>query len=82
MQARMYALVVGCLLVASTAWAADVDGRWTGSLATPMGDVPISFVFKTDGTKLTGHMVGVLTGPMNRLPASPWGRSYEPSWSR
>jgi hypothetical protein len=59
MRSRMYALVVGCLLVASTAFAADVDGKWTGTMATPMGDFPITFVFKADGDKLTGHMVGM-----------------------
>jgi hypothetical protein len=59
MQGRIHALVVGCLLVASTAFAADVDGTWAGTLATPMGDVPITFVFKADGDKLTGHMIGM-----------------------
>jgi hypothetical protein len=47
------------LLVATPALAADVDGRWTGTMETPMGTVPLTFNFKADGDKLTGSMVGM-----------------------
>jgi hypothetical protein len=53
------ALVLALALLASPAAAADVDGTWTGSMATPNGDFPITFVFKADGSMLTGHMVGM-----------------------
>jgi hypothetical protein len=45
------------LLPASTL-AADVDGKWTGAINPPMGDVPVSFTFKADGTDLTGSTTG------------------------
>jgi opacity protein-like surface antigen len=42
------------MLVAVPARAADVDGKWTGSLDTPMGAVQVGFNFKADGATLTG----------------------------
>jgi hypothetical protein len=42
------------VLVAIPARAANVDGKWTGSLDTPMGAVQVGFNFKADGTTLTG----------------------------
>ena len=56
---RVRALVLGFLLLAVPAIAADVDGRWAGTMATPNGDFPIAFVFKADGAKLTGAMIGM-----------------------
>jgi hypothetical protein len=53
------ALLVGLLLVAAPAFAADVDGSWTGTIATPMGDFPVAFTFKADGATLTGSMQGM-----------------------
>ena len=46
------------LLVAAPARAADVDGKWTGSLDTPMGAVTVGFNFKADGPMLTGTTTG------------------------
>ena len=45
-------LLLGCLvLIAST----SLDGTWTGTLKTPDGGVlPLKYIFKTDGNKLTG----------------------------
>jgi hypothetical protein len=40
--------------LACSAWAADIDGKWTGSLATPGGDFPQNYTFKADGAKLNG----------------------------
>ena len=48
------ALVLALLLWAAPAMAADVDGKWAGTVSTPGGDFPVSFEFKADGTKLTG----------------------------
>ena len=39
-----------------SAFAADVDGKWTGSVSTPNGDFPQIFTFKADGATLTGSM--------------------------
>jgi hypothetical protein len=42
------------LLIAAPAFAAPVDGKWTGMIDTPMGAVPVSFTFKADGAALAG----------------------------
>jgi hypothetical protein len=50
-------LLVGMLalvLVAAPARAADVDGKWSGSLDSPMGPVQMGFNFKADGATLGG----------------------------
>jgi hypothetical protein len=54
MKMKVYALFVLMLLCAAPALAADVDGKWSGSVATPNGDVTVGFEFKSDGTMLTG----------------------------
>jgi hypothetical protein len=46
------------LVAAVPARAADVDGKWSGSLDTPMGAVQVGFTFKADGTTLTGTSTG------------------------
>jgi opacity protein-like surface antigen len=46
------------MLVAAPARAADVDGKWTGSLDTPMGAVEVGFNLKADGTTLSGTTTG------------------------
>ena len=49
------------VLAAAPARAADIDGKWTGSLDTPMGAIQVGFNFKADGATLTG----TTTGPDN-----------------
>jgi hypothetical protein len=46
------------LLLAVSAFAADVDGKWTGSVSTPNGDFPVTFNFMADGATLNGSMLG------------------------
>ena len=55
---RFYAGLAALLLVTASAFAADVDGKWAGTMATPMGDIPVRFTFKADGAKLTGSTMG------------------------
>jgi hypothetical protein len=55
---KKLALLVLVLLYAVPARAADVDGKWTGSLSTPNGDVTVAFDLKADGVALTGSMTG------------------------
>jgi hypothetical protein len=50
--------VLGILLVSAPAFAAPVDGKWTGMLDTPMGPVPVAFAFKADGAMLAGSTTG------------------------
>jgi hypothetical protein len=55
---KKFVLLLLVLLWAVPARAADVDGKWTGSLATPNGDVTIGFDFKADGEMLSGSTTG------------------------
>jgi hypothetical protein len=59
MTQRICMLLLAILLTAVPAFAADVDGKWSGTMATPMGDVPLTFTFKADGDTLTGSMLGM-----------------------
>jgi hypothetical protein len=54
---------IGCalalLLIAGFAFGADVDGKWTGSIAGMDGNnINIGYTFKADGTTLTGTTSG------------------------
>jgi hypothetical protein len=51
-------LFLAVLLVAAPSSAADVDGKWSGTFATPNGDITLAFEFKADGTTLTGTSTG------------------------
>jgi hypothetical protein len=60
MRKVLFSLFMMCavLLAAVPAHAADIDGKWTGSLDTPMGAVQLGFNFKADGAALTGTTTG------------------------
>jgi hypothetical protein len=45
---------LGLVLLAASAFAADIDGKWSGTMTTPGGDTPVNFTFKADGAKLNG----------------------------
>jgi len=47
-------LMLALLLWATPALAADVDGKWAGTVSTPGGDFEVAYDLKADGTKLTG----------------------------
>ena len=51
-------VMLAIVLVAAPARAADVDGKWTGSIDTPMGAIQVGFNFKADGATLTGSTTG------------------------
>lgn len=55
---RIWTAVAGLFLLVVSAFAADVDGKWAGSMNTPMGDIPVGFTLKADGAKLTGSTTG------------------------
>jgi hypothetical protein len=44
------------------AFAADVDGTWTATINTPMGDMNYTYNFKADGNKLTGTAKNDMAG--------------------
>ena len=56
MKIRTFALAL--LLLASPAFAADIDGKWTGSIDTPNGTVALNYTFKAEGATLTGSTSG------------------------
>src|ERR1700744_2360449 len=44
-----------CCIMVCFAIAADLAGKWTGSIKTPDGnEFPLTYTFKTDSGKLTG----------------------------
>ena len=49
MNKLMAGVIVG-LLMAASAFAADIDGKWTGSMSTPGGDFEQAFTLKAEGT--------------------------------
>ena len=55
---KVLASVLMLFVVTAVAYAADVDGKWTGSIGGPDGEIPVTFNFKADGAKLTGSTVG------------------------
>jgi hypothetical protein len=57
--AKLFVPAAALMLLAVSAFAADVDGKWTGSVSTPNGDFPVAFTFKADGATLTGAMAGM-----------------------
>lgn len=44
----------GVLALAGVAFAADVDGTWTATFDTQIGEQHYTYTFKADGEKLTG----------------------------
>ena len=55
---RTIVSIVLLLLLAAPAFAADVDGKWAGSIETGNGPVNVTFDLKADGTALTGSTSG------------------------
>lgn len=55
---KLKSLALALLLAAAPAFAADIDGKWTGSIDTPNGAVTIVYTFKADGATLTGSSLG------------------------
>jgi hypothetical protein len=47
------------LLIAGLAFGADVDGKWTGTIAGMDGNnITITYTFKAEGNVLTGSSIG------------------------
>jgi hypothetical protein len=42
--------------------AADITGTWKGTAETPNGTIERTFVFRQEGTKLTGETISQRTG--------------------
>jgi hypothetical protein len=50
------------LLLAATAFAADISGNWKATAEGPNGAMERTFVFKVDGSKLTGETTSSFLG--------------------
>ena len=61
---KLKSLALALLLAAAPAFAADIDGKWTGSIDTPGGAMTITYQFKADGAKLTGNSLGPDGSPL------------------
>lgn len=55
-------LITLMLMLAMTASAADITGTWKGKAETANGTLERTFVFKQDGTKLTGETTSDFLG--------------------
>jgi len=59
---KIRALACTLLLFAGPAFAADVDGKWTGSIDTPNGAFQVNYTFKAEGAKLSGATINGMDG--------------------
>jgi hypothetical protein len=51
---KMRFLAFGLLLATTSAFAADIDGKWVGSIDSPNGAMAVTYTFKSEGNTLTG----------------------------
>ena len=51
---KITAALMGLVLAAAIAFAADINGTWNGVITVTGNEVPVSWTFKADGDKLTG----------------------------
>jgi hypothetical protein len=56
---KFAAILLTMFVLAAPAFAADVDGKWTGSVNTGNGELAVNFTFKADAAKLTGTTTGI-----------------------
>ena len=61
---RLKSLAIALVLAAAPAFAADIDGKWTGSIDTPGGAMTIAYTFKSEGATLTGSSLGPDGSPL------------------
>lgn len=55
---KLKSLALTLLLAAAPAFAADIDGKWTGSIETPGGTMSLNYSFKAEGANLSGTTSG------------------------
>lgn len=51
---RTFLLIALAVVMVAPAVAADIAGTWTSEFETPIGTLHYTYVFKVDGTTLTG----------------------------
>jgi len=55
-------LTIQAAIFAAAAMAADISGTWKGTAENQGGTIERTFVFKVDGTKLTGETTSEMMG--------------------
>jgi len=58
----MKRLLLSMFLLSIAAYAADLAGTWKATAEGPQGSMERTFVFKVDGTKLTGETTSSMLG--------------------
>lgn len=58
----MKSMLISIALFAASLSAADISGNWKGTAEGPNGTIERTFVFKQDGTALTGETNSEYTG--------------------
>jgi hypothetical protein len=58
----MRRIAVLALLLAATLCAADISGKWKGTAEGPNGAIERTFIFKVDGSTLTGETESQMMG--------------------
>ena len=58
----MRRFIVTMIAFAIAVFAADISGNWKGTAEGPQGNLERSFVFKVDGSKLTGETTSEMLG--------------------
>ena len=55
---KIFVTLLMMFALSISALAADVDGKWSGTVSTAGGDFPVTFSFQAEGEKLTGSTTG------------------------
>ena len=82
---KRFAATAVFLLLTGVAFAADVDGKWTGTMTTPNGDVPVGFTFsdviaafdKPGGMPITLNYKGVVAKDQIKFTIDVFGMPLE-----
>ena len=64
---RVLLAVVMTIGMAASAFAADVTGKWVGSVETPNGPIELTYEFKAEGETLSGTVASAMGSlPLNK----------------
>src|SRR5271169_2838127 len=58
----MKRLLISMFLMTIAAFAADLNGTWKATAEGPQGSMERTFVFKVDGSKVTGETTSTMMG--------------------
>jgi hypothetical protein len=71
-------MTMGLAATALAALAADVSGKWVGSVETPNGPLELTYEFKAEGETLTGTVASAMGSlPLNKGKVAGGVLTYE-----